>query len=308
MEITAAGLRAVRMEKRKKRWCLAACSEIPFPLGPLHFSYADPGIADREDVGEVIRQTAEALGGYAGRAGLSLPNECIRIFIREFACLPETEEETEKMIRWWMEKSLRISPDNSLISWHLLGKNEKNRENVLIAVGSRDTICAWEMLFKACGIDPERIRPSGIDQFHYFCGEIPEEERIAYIAFPDRFLSLMMIQEGQPLYYQCIRIDSPSFLLHHLETLYENYREQYAGMPAGSGPDLVCLAEPEQGMGNLMAELKEMLCGNIRVLSGLRMENLCPGSEGGSSCSDQMPVAYSAAAGAALGLTLRGGK
>lgn len=218
IEITPFFIKTSRVEKRKSGWFLTHWGELPLPPGAVKCSYKSINVLDTDAFQNAVWSAVDAIGGEVFRMGVSLPNETMKILVQEFDELPRSGAEIQKMVSWWVGKTFRISPDEFVISYQLLGKSPEGKSRLLVILAFREIVLQYESLLKDQDIIPEIICPSGINQLNFYSDEIPSTGIIAFLGFFEAYFSFVVIEDGHILFYHGVKKGpSDSHFNHHLD-------------------------------------------------------------------------------------------
>ncbi|HDM09040.1 MAG TPA: hypothetical protein ENF92_00810 [Desulfobacteraceae bacterium] len=205
MEITAKSVKLVRVLREKRGWKLLSCISVPFPEETLKLSYKNQNVNDPQAFTRVIREVVRRAQIKGDRIGLSIPSEVVKVGIQDYAELPRSREDTERMIAWWSRKSLPFPVEGSRISYHLLGESSRGEKRLLVAIGYREVIREYEMDLREVKIHPEVIRPSCLNQFNFYQEKIPSSGVIGFLGLLENFFSLFVFDEGNLVFYHGVR-------------------------------------------------------------------------------------------------------
>ncbi len=196
IEISETSINVAQIEKEGAGWRLMHSKTVPFPEDTLKLSYKKNNIADSNQFRETIREALQDSMGKVSSVGLSIPNDIVKISIKKYEALPDTESETEKMIAWSTEKSLRFPEKSTKIAYEMIEQNAENEKCVLIVIGIRDVIKEYELNLKELKILPKIIRPSGINQFNFFSKDLPEKGINAFIGLYENYFTFLVFENG----------------------------------------------------------------------------------------------------------------
>jgi hypothetical protein len=205
MDIGSSSVKIVQVQKDKKGWRLLAARTFPFPKDTLKLSLKTQNINDPQAFLETI---GEALNGFEGRVhrvGLSIPNEIIKIAIKRYSTLPKSREEAERMIAWMAKKSLPFPAERTKISHFTLSDGVGPGRKLLVAIGSFDVIREYELNLRELKIEPEVIRPAGINQFNFYSDRVPRTGTMAFLGLFRGFFNLFVCVHGIILFYHGVK-------------------------------------------------------------------------------------------------------
>lgn len=201
MEISVNAISMVRVAREKSGWRLLKGATLQLPPETLSLSYHHNNITDMQTFTEVVQSALDSVGGKVGRIGISIPNEIVKVSIQKFDALPASEKMTEKMIAWNTEKTLHFAADTTRISYQRL--NAENQLFVTIAV--RDTIREYETALRTMKLEPEVVRPAGINQYNYYNDVLPGSGIIAFLGLYENYFTFFVFEEGALTFYHGVK-------------------------------------------------------------------------------------------------------
>ncbi len=227
IEIHRSGVIASQIEKSKNGWWLANCKQVSFPQDVLKLSYKSKNIIDSDLFLETVEDALVMGEGRISKVGLSIPNEIAKISIQKFDKLPGSKAETEKMIAWSTEKSLRFPGESTKISYSIINEDQDGRKTLLVAIGMQDVIKEYEQSLKELKIDAAVIRPSGINLYNYYSQVLPYQGIVAFIGLYDNFFSFLVFEKGCLVFHHGIRkgISDPLFF-QNIEMAMHYYQDE----------------------------------------------------------------------------------
>jgi len=293
LEITPFFIKTSRVEKRKNGWCLTHWGELPLPPGTVKCSYKSVNVLDMDAFQNAVWSAVDAIGGEVFRMGVSLPNETMKIFVQEFDELPRSGAEIQKMVKWWVGKTFRISPEEFVISYQPLGKSPEGKTRLLVVLAFREIILQYESLLKDQDIIPEIIAPSGINQFNFYSDEIPSSGIIAYIGFFEAYFAFVVIEEGQILFYHGVKKGpSDSHFNHHLDMTLQFFIDACPDKKI----ERLYMGYPGHYYRDLSEGLMEIIAKDIVIIDESRFISI----ENGNGRKDEFPMTtYSGGIGSA---------
>jgi Type IV pilus assembly protein PilM len=201
MEIAKTGVKIVQVLREKRGWRLLAAQSIPFPEDTLKLSLKTENINEPQVFLDSFRELLEKFGRKVHRVGLAIPSEVIKVFINRYASLPKPGEEADKMIAWLAKKSLPFPAEQTHISHYLLGGRPGGVRTLLVTIGFRDVIREYELNLRELKIQPEIIRPAGINHFNFYCDHIPRGGIVAFMGLFENFFTFFVCAHGSVLFY-----------------------------------------------------------------------------------------------------------
>lgn len=197
MEISETTVNLAQLERSGPGWRLIHSNTVSFPEDTLKLSYKTNNIADPDLFRETIKEVLKGSIGKVANIGLSIPNDIVKISIKKYEELPDSESETKKMIAWSTEKSLRFPEKSTKIAYEMIERNQDNERYMLITIGIRDVIKEYELKLKELKINPTIVRPSGINQFNFFSSDLPANGIHAFIGLYENYFSFIVFENGK---------------------------------------------------------------------------------------------------------------
>jgi Tfp pilus assembly PilM family ATPase len=205
IEIDSASVKIAQVKRGKKGWTLIRCGTVPFPEDTIRLSYKTDNINEPQLFLDTIRKAVEMVGGKAFRVGLSVPNELVKVSIQKYADLPKTRTEIEKMIAWWAKRSMAFPVERAKISYHMISERTSSEKMLLITIAFRDVIREYELYLKESRIDPEVIRPAGINHFNVYKERILPTGTVAFCGLFDHFFTFSVFEDGDIIFYHGVK-------------------------------------------------------------------------------------------------------
>ncbi|MFZ0449394.1 MAG: pilus assembly protein PilM [Desulfatiglandaceae bacterium] len=201
IDIGKSAVKIVQVMREKKGWRLLAAQSIPFPEETLRLSLKTENINEPEVFLNTFRELLERFGKKIHRVGLAIPSEIVKVFINRYASLPKPGEEADRMIAWLARKSLPFPAEQTHISHYLLGGKAGGVRTFLLTMGFRGVIREYELNLRELKIEPEIIRPAGIDHFNFYCDRIPRSGTMAFMGLFENFFTFFVCVHGSVLFY-----------------------------------------------------------------------------------------------------------
>ncbi len=300
IEFTKDGMKLVIVEKKGEKWHIKAMENITFPQQIYKFSYKHENIIRPEKFKEMAELAVEISGKDKIRAGISLPNEIVKIFIQKFDELPGSPSQVKKMVVWWLEKSLGISLEDVEMSYDILGKDDNGKTDFLITLGYRKVIREYENYLREVNMEPVLIRPANINQFNFYLPLLHETKTIAFIGCFSGFFYVMALKSGRPVFYQGVKkgVADP-FFLHHLDMVKEQYQAVFPDAPI----EEYYMVYPGELYWDLSEELNDMLGNNLIIMDEKDLVTFESGHDAYNNGDGQFNITeFCSAIGAAQGL------
>ena len=198
IEITESSVKAAQIVRDKRGWRVIGLAGAPLPEETLKLSFKAENVNDPEAFAETIKKGLGMLGGSAFRVGLSLPNEVVKVSVQSYSDLPRGREQTEKMIAWWVKGTLPFPVDKAKVSYTLLHRGSGGESRVLASIVHRDVVREYELNMRELKLEPQVIRPSGINHYNFYHERIPRSGLMAFMGLFERYTTLFVFDEGEP--------------------------------------------------------------------------------------------------------------
>ena len=197
LEINETAVNVVQIEKDSSRWRLIQSRTVPFPEDTLKLSYKKNNILDPNQFRETIKEALQDAEGKVSSIGLSLPNDIVKVSIRKYDGLPDSDLETERMISWSTEKSLHFPEKSTKIAYELIEENDEKEKWILVAICIKDVIKEYELNLKDLKLIPKVIRPSGINQFNFFSSDLPSTGINAFLGLYENYFTFLVFEDSK---------------------------------------------------------------------------------------------------------------
>jgi len=197
IEISETAISLAQIEKGGSGWRLINSTTVPFPEGTLKLSYKKNNILNSKNFRDAIKDAMQETSGKVSSIGLSIPNDIVKISIRKYDGLPDSAMETERMIAWSTEKSLRFPEKSTKIAYELIEENDEKEKWMLVAIGIKDVIKEYELNLKELKLVPKIIRPSGINQFNFFSKDLPLTGTNAFLGLYENYFTFLVFEDAK---------------------------------------------------------------------------------------------------------------
>jgi Tfp pilus assembly PilM family ATPase len=205
IEITESSVKAAQIVKDKRGWRVTGLAAAPLPEDTLKLSFKTENVNDPEAFAGTIKQELGMLGGSACRVGLSLPNEVVKVSLQSYSDLPRGREQTEKMIAWWVRGTLPFPVEKARVSYTPLHRNPGGDKRVLASIVHRDVVREYELNMRGLKLEPQVIRPSGINHYNFYHERIPRSGLMAFLGLFERTTTLFVFDEGELVFYHGLK-------------------------------------------------------------------------------------------------------
>lgn len=197
IEISETAVNVAQIEKAGSLWRLIQSKTVPFPEGTIKLSYKKNNVLDANQFCETIKEALQGGMGKVSSVGLSIPNDIVKVSIKKYDGLPDSDSETERMIAWSTEKSLHFPEKSTKIAYELIEENDEKEKWMLVAIGIRDVIKEYELSLKELKLIPKIIRPSGINQFNFFSKDLPVTGINAFLGLYENYFTFLVFEDAK---------------------------------------------------------------------------------------------------------------
>ncbi len=233
LSISSSYVNAVQVQKNKTGWELLRWAHHPFSQENVSYSFQNRNITDFKRLATAISEVMEPMDVKKSVIGLALPNEVIKISIKNYKNLPETDAQITKMIAWEMEKALQLSPASLRAGLYRTEiPPQKASARLLAAIGVDTILNEYESLCSELKIEIRTIAPAAICQFNFYTHELPSSGVIAFCGFFENFFTLFIIENGQIKFYQGIKKrPAKNYYLNDIDSALQFYSQENDGRP-----------------------------------------------------------------------------
>lgn len=142
-----------RLARRGRQHHLAGHARVELEPGVFRPALLQPAIGNpRKLVGAVQEALRSAGAENATRISVALPDTMARALLVDVQDLPSARSQADEMIRWRIKKSLPFRPEDTRLSWQVLGPFEDGRMHVLVAVAPDSGVRPLEQLLESVGL------------------------------------------------------------------------------------------------------------------------------------------------------------
>jgi len=239
LSISPSGVNAVQVQKNKSGWELlrwahhSFLSDKPrYALGKLHYSFRNTNAPDFIRLATAINRVMEPMELKKAVIGLALPNEVIKVSIKTYKNLPETDAQINEMIAWEMEKALQL-PHASVRLCCFRTEHSQDpafSQRLLSAIGVDAVLDEYEYLSSGLNFEFRAVAPAAVCQFNFYAKALPSSGVIAFSGLFENFLTLFIIENGVLKFYQGIkkRPDN-NYYLNDIERALQFYSQEKYG-------------------------------------------------------------------------------
>lgn len=209
---------AVRLVRSGSAFRLAGHGRKALPPGSFSASLMAPDAPASADGPAVAAAIADALrlagAEGAGRISIAVPDTAVRVFVTDIADLPPRRAQAEEMIRFRIRRAVPFRPEESRLSWDVLGRDAEGRMQVLVAIAPETVLRPLETALRARGLRCGLVDLASLDVYHALRldgrlgplqgaganGEAPVDT--AVLNATPAFFSLMILRGGQLIFYR----------------------------------------------------------------------------------------------------------
>jgi hypothetical protein len=213
IEIDGDSITGVRVaaERKSGRLVVRHAVRRDLPAGAMEPSLVRPNILDEEAVGSALDEVLKALGPVEHRVSLLVPDQAARVALLGFNALPGTRSELFDMVRFRMAKSLPFRAEEAALDVMPIGGSANasvgaSAGSVLAVFMHRPVLEQYETLLKRRGRWPGLVGLSTLELFNLFRGKLDKDghdQDQMLLNLTRRYLSLLILSQGQVLFYRC---------------------------------------------------------------------------------------------------------
>ncbi len=175
------------------------------PEDALHPSFRNLNIINTDHFRATVKQALAKCGKRGGKVAVSLPCETVKVLIRQFADLPDSDKEREEMVLWNLSRTLNLPIEDIRISWEIMGKNSSGQYVLLILVAWDAVLFQYEEEIRKAGLIPLLLSPVSILLFNFYAEAVPASGRIAFLSIFDHYITLFAFEDGVPFFFKNIK-------------------------------------------------------------------------------------------------------
>ncbi|MDM8539467.1 hypothetical protein QUF90_00125 [Desulfococcaceae bacterium HSG9] len=206
LSISSSCVNAVQVQKNKTGWELLRWAHHPFSQGEQRYSFQNTNAPDFMKLATAISKVIQPMDIKKSAIGLALPCEVIKLSIKNYKNLPETDALITKMIAWEMEKALQLSPASLRTDYYRTELPPKKASaRLLAAIGVDAVLNEYESLCSELKLEIRTIAPAALCQLNFYSPVLPTSGIIAFGGLFENFFTLFIIENGQIKFYQGIK-------------------------------------------------------------------------------------------------------
>jgi len=233
MEISDQGIRGVTVSLKGELPLLKHMVEIPLPGKVVRPQFRKENILDEQTFVECMQKSLARVK--TGAVSVSLPDACMKVFIKKFGELPEKKQDIDDMVLWNISGALKIPADSLRVSWSHMGKNGENSNVILVAIGLADVLQQYETLFRKCRVSASWIAPSGLNRFNFYAEKIEETGITGYLGLFHDHLTAFVFSDSVPVFYKVFRKqladDQETSAIENVDLLVQYFQSEYPEFP-----------------------------------------------------------------------------
>jgi len=259
LSISPSCVNAVQLQNNKTGWELLRWAHHPFSQDKPQYSFRNTNASDCKKLAAAISEVMEPMDLKNSVIGLALPNEVIKVSIKAYKNLPQTDAKIADMIAWEMEKALQLSNANLRISCYRPEPSSKDTPpRLLAAIGVDAVLNEYESLCSELNLEIRTVAPAAICQLNFYSDLLPSSGVIAFSGLFENFFTLFIIENGQIEFYQGIkkRLDK-NYYLNDIDRALQFYSQEnhgkhietlYIGSQVGDSAKLQPLSDRFEGI------------------------------------------------------------
>ena len=197
-------INAVLSNKKKCR-LLKRCFLYPLPDDTVKPSFKRENILHPEHFRRALQKSLKKSRIKRGDIAVSLPNESVKILVRQFTDLPRDKAEKNEMVLWNAASTLGLSINDIKVAWQPMGTAADGNQTLLIALASKNVLAQYELEIKKAGFYPKVLSPAGIHQFNFFSSAVSEKGSVAYLGLFGNYVTIFIFIDSIPVFYKTIK-------------------------------------------------------------------------------------------------------
>jgi len=242
LAIGPSGVNTVQVQRKKTRWQLLRWAHHSFLPEPLRYSFRDTNAPDFKRLATAIAKVMAPMVLKKAAIGLALPNEVIKVSLKTYQNLPETDDNITTMIAWEMERALQLPRAGVRIGCFRTehAKDLAASQRLLTAIGVDAVLDQYESLCSELNLEIRTIAPAALCQLNFYSQVLPSSGVIAFSGLFENFFTLFIIENGQLTFYQGIKkLLDLNYYCQDIERalqfyLQENYGKRIQSLYIGS--------------------------------------------------------------------------
>ena len=298
VEIFAGSIKSVLIIKNEKKFLIRELSHNTFPMDVIKPSFKSENILDPALFEACLKKNLKESS--PKKMGISLPDACIKVLIKEFKEIPKGDSHVHEMILWNLSGSLNLPREGLRISWKNMGQNEEEKHVFLIALGLDPVLAQYEAAFKKIGLSPLLLAPTGLNQFNFYSSLLPDQGCVAYLGLFDDFLNFFVLVEGVPIFHRMIKKgflnQNNTSAIHDIDLLIQYFYEENPGLEI----DSLNIASHIKSEAQIQHILQDLEYSQLKLMDERQLINF---EKSASLAPHEMSLSfYAGAFGAAMGI------
>jgi hypothetical protein len=177
------------------------------PADVFNASLLAPTIGDPAGLSAAITDVMRLAGAEsATRISLALPDIAARVFLVDLAELPVGRAQAEEVVRFRIKKSIPFRPEESRVSWDVVGRDDEGRVQVLVAVAPENAVRPLETLLQDLGLRCGLIDLSTFGVFNALRldGQLDggDGEDSAVLSATPSYFSVVLLRGGRLIFFR----------------------------------------------------------------------------------------------------------
>ncbi len=214
VEVREDALVAVRLQRKATGYALAGYGRRALPPGAFSASLQQPGSQDPDALAKAFGDVLRLAGAEgAGRISVAVPDSAARVSLVDLQELPASQAQAEEMIRFRIRRAVPFRPEESRLSWDVIGRTEDGRVQVLVAIAPEGAVEAVEGVLSSIGVRCGLVDLATFDVFNVLrldgaLAAAPPAEPggpardVALLNATAGYFSLVILRGGEVVFYR----------------------------------------------------------------------------------------------------------
>ena len=296
IEISPEYAYVAKASSRKNQVHIKHLSRVKIPTGILRPSFKNQNVIDENALTECLNNLKKDLK--LSKASVALPDSSVKIMIKVYKELPQSDQAVQEMIIWDSSNQLGIPPEDLRCAWEYMGKTPDG-SHALVVVSCLDTVIQqYESCLSRSGLKETIILPAGLSQFNFYAHLLPESGRFAYLGLFDAYITIFVFSNGLPVFYKTIRkgllSGSVSSAIDDIDFLLQYYSSEFPDLEL----DQIFVASHIKSKLHIQEILQDTISGPFEMMYEKEMVEIKKNNK--LSKEHQLLPFYTAALGAAV--------
>jgi type IV pilus assembly protein PilM len=199
-ELSEAGIASAYMGAKTER------GFRPLKPGTVSVSPLKDNIQDADELARAVREAAPPNPKSKRRdVAVIIPDYCTRISVLDFDDFPSDAKEQLSLVRFRMKKAVPYDVESAAVSYWPQSAGDK-KYDVVVVVAPIEIVARYEAPFRAAGLNPGLVVPSGIASLHLI-----EPAGLTVIAkLTAGVLTVMVTDKGRLRLVRCLELTDSS--------------------------------------------------------------------------------------------------